>query len=118
MAKKILVVDDDDGILEAIQLVLEEEGFTVETTPKGDETFTKIRSFQPDLILLDVLMSGKDGREICKKIKADKAFSVPIVMISAHPFAKTGAIACGADDFIAKPFETDELLKKVIHYTK
>lgn len=112
--KKILVVDDDEGILDALSLILEEEGYEVETTIKGQETFAKIASFQPALILLDMLLSGNDGRHICRALKADKKTkSIPIIMISAHPNAKAGAIEAGADDFLAKPFEREELLEKI-----
>ncbi len=66
---KILVVDDDQSILDAMKIALELQGYDVETTTKGEETFTKIGSFKPDLIFMDVYLSGMDGREICKQIK-------------------------------------------------
>jgi PleD family two-component response regulator len=113
-SKKILVVDDDDSILDAITLILEEEGYNVETTFKGEETYTKVSSFQPDLILLDVLMSGNDGRAICKNLKTeDSSKDIPIIMISAHPNAEKSIQACGANAFIAKPFQSTQLLQEV-----
>lgn len=116
--KRILVIDDDESILDAISLLLEEEGYIVETTPKGEETYKKIDEFHPDLILLDVLMSGSDGREICKNLKQDKKTKdTPIVMISAHPSASRSVFEFGADDFLAKPFETEDLLTKIKKYT-
>jgi len=117
MSNKILVVDDDQSILEAISLILEEEEYIVQTTTKGEEVYTKLHTFKPDLILLDVLMSGKDGREICKKIKSDeKTKSIPIIMISAHPSAEKSIKECGAEDFLAKPFETKDLLQKISQF--
>ncbi len=117
MTTKILVVDDDESILDAISLILEEAEYIVDTTFKGEETYKKIKQFKPDVILLDVLMSGHDGRHICKTIKHDTSTKhIPIIMISAHPTAKKGALECGADDFLAKPFETDELLSKIKKY--
>ena|SRR5258708_2290308 len=114
MAKRILVVDDDESILDAVSLILEEAGYSVETTCKAEEIYEKIATYHPDGILLDVLMSGNDGRDICKNLKQDPTTKyIPIIMISAHPSAKEGVLECGADDFLAKPFETDELLKKV-----
>lgn len=111
MTKKILVVDDDASILDAVSLILEEAGYSVQTVFKGDETYKRIAAFRPHLILLDVLMSGNDGRHICRNLKADAhTRHIPIVMISAHPTAKEGALECGADDFLAKPFEIDDLL--------
>jgi DNA-binding response OmpR family regulator len=112
--KKILVVDDDESILDAICLILEDEGYLVETTTKGQEIYTKIKEFTPDIILLDVLMSGSDGRQICRTLKDDVTTKqIPIVMISAHPSANIGSLECGADDFLAKPFTTDDLLEKI-----
>lgn len=114
MAKKILIVDDDESILDAVSLVLEEEGYDVSVTIKGDEIFEKLEIFKPDAILLDVLMSGKDGREICKKLKKDdKTKGIPIIMISAHPSAKESTLSCGANAFLAKPFDTQELIDMV-----
>lgn len=119
MAKKILVVDDEESILDAVSLILGEEGYKVETTYKGGETFSKVSQFKPNLILLDVLMSGKDGRQICKALKADPEFKeIPVIMISAHPTAKRGAQECGANDFLAKPFNSKELLNTISKYIK
>ncbi len=114
MAKKILIVDDDESILDAVCMVLEDEGYEVEITMKGDETVETVHRVKPDVILLDVLMSGKDGREICKKLKSDPLTkAIPVIMISAHPSAKEGAMSCGADMFLAKPFDTQELIDLV-----
>jgi len=117
MVKKILVIDDDIDILEPISLLLEAEGYTVETTSKGEQSFKKIDECKPDLILLDMLMSGSDGRTLCKKLKSNSDFKkIPVVMMSAHPGADKEATKCGADGFIAKPFETEDLLKIVKEY--
>jgi DNA-binding response OmpR family regulator len=111
MNKKILVVDDDQDIIDAIKIILEKETYAVSIISKGDEIYTQIDTFKPDLVLLDVLMSGHDGRTISKNIKSDKVSShIPIVMMSAHPSAIKEYIECGADDFLAKPFETEELI--------
>ncbi|MGH7203171.1 MAG: response regulator [Candidatus Levyibacteriota bacterium] len=112
MNKKILVVDDDQDILEPLSIILEDEGYVVSTTPKGEMTYTKVREFKPDLVLLDLLLSGSDGRKICKTLKEDKATKhLPIIMMSAHPGADADSRNCGADGFIAKPFELEDLLK-------
>ena len=117
MGKKVLVVDDDEGILDALSLILEESGYVVSALASGDQTLNKTEQFKPDLILLDVLMSGSDGRTICKLLKNQKRTkSIPIIMISAHPGAAKGSLECGADDFIAKPFDSDDLLNKVERY--
>jgi len=119
MANKILVVDDDIDILEAISLLLKSEGYAVETTTKGEQTYNKVAAFKPDLILLDILMSGSDGRAICKKLKLDDTTkSIQIVMMSAHPGADIDSLNSGADGYIAKPFETKDLLKIIKHHLK
>ncbi|CAN5166886.1 hypothetical protein BH09PAT1_BH09PAT1_4410 [soil metagenome] len=119
MNKKILVVDDDRDILEPIELLLSLEGYMVQTTTKGEQIYGEVASFKPDLILLDVLMSGSDGRTICKNLKADSAVNaIPIIMMSAHPSAKSDSERCGADDFIAKPFDIPDLLAIIKKYIK
>jgi len=116
--KRVLVVDDDVDILEGIALLLESEGFCVLTTQRGEEVYRRINEFHPDLVLLDVLMSGSDGRVICKKLKStDKTKQMPVLLISADPTAKYGSVRSGANDFLAKPFNTEELIKKVRKYT-
>ncbi len=111
---KILVVDDDTDILSVMEILLTMKGFEVEVTTKGENTFLKIASFKPDLILLDVLISGYDGRTICSKLKADKdTMHIPVIMFSAHPGAAATIAEYGADDFIAKPFDVTNLLQKV-----
>lgn len=111
---RILVVDDDIDILSVMEVLLSMKGFDVEVTAKGENTFPKINSFKPDLILLDVLISGHDGRIICKQLKADEhTRHIPVIMFSAHPGAAATIGEYGADDFIAKPFDVAHLIKKV-----
>ena len=111
---KILVVDDDTDILSVMEILLTMKGFEVQVTSKGENTFPKIESFKPDLILLDVLISGHDGRVICKKLKSNKETShIPVIMFSAHPGAAASIAEYGANDFIAKPFDVNNLMKKV-----
>ncbi|SRR5258708_4015788 len=110
MRKKILVVDDDKDILEPLSLILEAKGYLVETVAKGKLVYSTIAVFKPSVVLLDVLMSGSDGREICRRLKQDKKNkSLKVIIMSAHPSAEKDALAIGADDFIAKPFEMEEL---------
>ena len=115
--KKILVVDDEPDILEFLQAILEDEGYIVSTTEKGEYVEKLQDGGLPHLILLDVLLSGKDGRQIAKRLKSqEETKHIPIIMISAHPSAKASARAAGADDFLSKPFEIDELLAKIAQY--
>lgn len=113
MSKRILVIDDDPDILEAIEMLLELEGFSVATSTQGDDA-EKLCEDYPDLILLDVLLSGRDGREIAKKLKTQaKTRQIPIVMMSAHPTAHTTIKDYLADDFVPKPFDFEYLLSKI-----
>jgi len=115
-ARQILVVDDDPGILETIRLMLEDEGYFVQTSEKGDyaESLRDDNDGLPDLIVLDVLLSGKNGRAICKKLKSQyDTRHIPVVMISAHPDAERTVKDVGADAFVAKPFSIDTLLDTI-----
>jgi DNA-binding response OmpR family regulator len=116
MNNKILIVDDDINILEPLSLIIELEGYQVLSISKGEETYETVGTFKPDLLLLDILMSGSDGRDICRKLKSlEKTKNLPVILMSAHPTAKADAWKCGADDFIAKPFETNDLITKISH---
>jgi DNA-binding response OmpR family regulator len=111
--KKILVADDDPAICDAVQFMLEEEGYVVATTVDG-ETIYKMEKDYPDVLLLDIWMSGQDGREICKYLKKKiTTKNIPIIMVSASRDIQESANAAGADDFLAKPFKMDELLNKI-----
>lgn len=115
---KILVVDDDPSILDAMEVALNLQGYIVEGTSKGEETFAKIDSFAPDLVLMDVYLSGMDGRDICKKIKSDdKTKEIPVVIFSADKSMKQVFKECHADDFIGKPFKMDEMYEKIKNQT-
>jgi CheY-like chemotaxis protein len=114
--KKILVADDDPSILEAIQLILEDEGYEVVTTVNG-ETIYQMEKEYPDLLLLDIWMSGQDGRDICKFLKSrESTRDIPIIMISANKDTAVIAKESGADGFLAKPFEMNALLDIVSKY--
>ena len=112
--KKILVVDDEPDILEFLQIIFEEAGYHVDTTEKGDYLEKLKNGPLPDLVLLDMLLSGRDGREIVKQLKSrDSTKHIPVIMFSAHPSAEKTALAAGADDFVEKPFDIETLLEKI-----
>lgn len=119
MEEKIVIVDDDEGILEAFTAMLESENYNVSGYSNGDSLLKISKEKMPTLIILDVLLSGQDGREICKQLKQNpETKKIPIIMISAHPSIEKSVQECGADDFIKKPFEMDDMLKKVSKYVK
>jgi DNA-binding response OmpR family regulator len=108
--KKILVADDDPGIVDAMQILLEDEGYKVITTLDGT-AITKMYEQKPDLVFLDIWMSGVNGNTICKELKAnDDTKSIPIIMFSANRDTQEIAMACGADDFLSKPFDIKDLM--------
>lgn len=116
--KTILVADDDEAIVEVMQILLEDDGYNVITTMNGKEV-KMLCGKKPDMIFLDIWMSGIDGNTICKDIKKDPATShIPIVMFSANRDIKEISLECGADDFILKPFEIDDLLALAHKYAK
>ena len=115
--KRLLVLDDESDILEFLQVILEEEGYEVVTSVKGDYLEQLHNGGLPHLILLDVLLSGKDGREIVKYLKSQQETKhIPVIMFSAHPSAEQTSRRAGADDFLAKPFDIEVLLAKIAHY--
>ncbi|HYC83087.1 MAG TPA: response regulator [Candidatus Paceibacterota bacterium] len=112
--KRILIVDDDPDIAEAISLILSSKGYSSKTTCDGAEVAKLAKEYKPDLILLDLLLAGYDGRVICKELKGDKSTKeIPVVMISAHPSAESTVAKAGADGFIPKPFSIDSLMSNV-----
>ncbi len=116
---KILVIDDDPDVRTVMEILMKKQGYEVETASRREEAFQKLESFRPSLILLDVLLSGADGREICREIKSRDQFrNIPVIMVSAHPGAAENFNSYGADDFVTKPIRTEALLQKVIQLAK
>ncbi len=112
--KRILVVDDDRDILNILKLILKMNGFEVIVTPNGEEALPKSVSYSPQLVLLDVFLSGTDGRDICNLLKGNpKTKNIPVVMFSAHSNLQDVLKICNADDFIAKPFNINDLVAKI-----
>lgn len=118
MSKKILVVDDDQAILEVIQIILSDKGYDIAVAADSAEIDTHLAGSLPDLILLDIWMSGQDGREITKLLRQkERTQKIPIVMISANNDGEKIAQEAGADAFLAKPFDIDDLIRIVETYT-
>jgi CheY-like chemotaxis protein len=113
---RILVVDDEPNILTLTKTMLEREGHEVELAKNSAECFEKIREKRPDLILLDIMMPGDDGWEVCRKIKEDeKTSNIPVAMftVRASEDSIEKSYECGADHHINKPFAREELLDAV-----
>ncbi len=112
---KILIVVDDKDLLDICQALLTDKGFEVTTDLNWEKGFKYVTDFQPQLILLDVFLSGIDGLDICKQLKANQQTrDIPIIIFSAYPrIAQKVIYEYNADDFIAKPFEVEDLVYKV-----
>lgn len=112
---KLLIVDDDNDLLEVTKALLVKKGFEVEMDSNWEDALQKIDSFQPQIILLDVFLNGVDGLDICKQLKSkEKTRHIPVLIFSAYPrVAEKVIYEYGADDFISKPFEIQELISKV-----
>lgn len=111
--QKILIVDDDTNISDLIALYLTKECFDTKCVEDGDEALKAFSVFQPDLVLLDLMLPGMDGYQVCREIR--KTSSTPIIMLSAkgEVFDKVLGLELGADDYIIKPFDSKELVARV-----
>lgn len=111
---KILIIEDDREIAELVNINLEDNGFEVEITGDGDEGYRKVTSEQYDLIILDLMLPGMDGLEICKKLRQENT-TTPLLMLTAksEEFDKVLGLELGADDYLTKPFSIRELLARV-----
>lgn len=110
---KVLVVDDDNNICELIRLYLEKEGYGVILTHDGEEALVKFNALKPDIVLLDIMLPGLDGWQVCREIR--KKSNVPILMVTAkaETFDKVLGLELGADDYIVKPFDTKEVVARI-----
>ena len=113
MATKVLLIEDDRNISELLQLYLEKEGYAVATAFDGKQGLDQFRTFQPDLVLLDIMMPVMNGWETCRAIRNES--QVPIIMLTAKSETddKVLGLKTGADDYITKPFEMKEVLARM-----
>ena len=116
--KKILVINDDEDIRDIMRLILDNEEYEVNEVANGHEVNSAISTTRPDVILLDVLLGDADGRDICRELKNDEATAdIPVIIVSAtHANQAMYEKGCRADDYISKPFDIDDLIKKVSYY--
>lgn len=113
VGKLILVVDDDRSVVDVAKAALEAEGFQVESASSGTEALDKFRLFKPSLIVLDIMLPGLDGLEVCRRIRAES--DTPIIMLTAkgEDVDKIVGLELGADDYVTKPFNPRELVARV-----
>jgi DNA-binding response OmpR family regulator len=113
---RVLIVDDDRVIQQLLEVNLELEGYDVQKASNGEEALEKVRSFDPDLVLLDVMMPKLDGREVCRRIKADPdTAGIPVIFLSARAqdMDVNSGLELGASAYITKPFDPVDLIDTV-----
>jgi DNA-binding response OmpR family regulator len=112
MSSKVLVVDDEDHIVELARIYLTREGYEVEGVGDGAQALARFGQIKPDLVILDIMLPGADGLEICKEIR--KLSQVPIIMLTARDEVtdKVVGLEVGADDYLTKPFHPQELVAR------
>ena len=113
MAISVLIVEDDKNIQDLLQMYLEKEGYAVTLADDGGQGLTKFRAIKPDLVLLDVMMPVMNGWELCREIRAESR--TPVIMLTAKSELddKITGLKAGADDYITKPFEMQEVLARI-----
>ena len=116
MANKILVVDDEPNIVLSLEFLMKQAGFQVRTASDGEAALAAVAAEAPDLVLLDVMMPRKNGYEVCQAIRANPdCKGVRIIMLTAkgREVEREKGLALGADDYITKPFSTQEVVERV-----
>jgi len=114
---KVLVVDDEDVNIDIICEILGlESDFSIKTVENGEDALKMMNTFKPDIVLLDVMLPGMDGYEVCRRIKKTERYAAVKVLITSSYAMKSElehGLACGADDYLVKPFDDDDLLERV-----
>src|SRR6187397_3395020 len=116
MSARILIVEDEEPLTMLLRYNLEAEGYEVETSARGDEADTRLREASPDLIVLDWMLPGLSGIELCRRLRArPESKALPIIMLTARgeESERIRGLATGADDYIVKPFSVPELIARV-----
>ncbi len=116
MSKKILIVDDDPDSLKLIELMLQRRGYTVVSAQSGNQALEDVKTEKPDLIILDVMMPGMDGHQVCRKLRANaQTTHLPVIMFTAKSLVgdKVAGFQAGADDYLTKPIHPVELVSHV-----
>jgi CheY-like chemotaxis protein len=115
--KTVMVVDDEESLLELLKAILEGAGYDVVTADCGDEALAQLKTRMPDLVLLDMMMPGMSGREVCERIRNDpKTKNLKVAFLTVAKFSDVGKDTLSTmkvSDYITKPFENDDLLRRV-----
>lgn len=118
MNHKILIADDEPNIVISLEFLMQQSGYEVVTARDGEDAMQKIASFQPDLVLLDIMLPKLNGFEVCQRIRENSEWNrIKIIMLSAkgREIEVSKGIALGADAYVTKPFSTKDLIAQVQH---
>lgn len=117
MPKKVMIVDDEESLIELVSAVLEQEGYDVLTAMNGEEALEKLKTAKPDLILLDMMMPGMSGREVCARIRENpKTKNLKVAFLTVAKFSESGKGVLEKMkvlDYITKPFDNEDLVRRV-----
>jgi DNA-binding response OmpR family regulator len=115
MASRVLIADDEPNIVISLEFLMKQRGYETSVARDGDEALAEVERFQPDLVLLDVMLPRRDGFEVCQKLRADGWTDLRIVMLTAkgRDVEIEKGLALGADAYVTKPFSTGELVERV-----
>jgi DNA-binding response OmpR family regulator len=115
MAHKVLIVDDEPNIVTSLEFLMRQRGYETRVARDGEEALEEVGSWRPDLVLLDVMLPGRDGFEVCQKLRAGGWTELKIVMLTAkgRDTEIEKGLALGADAYVTKPFSTAELVTRV-----
>lgn len=114
LVKRVLILDDDSASLDIMEQILTDEGFDIRTAEQADDIFLLIAEYKPDILIMDYILNGTNGGDLCRQIKANKATAnLPVIIISAFTRIATSIYQCGCDDFIEKPFDIYDFVNRV-----
>jgi DNA-binding response OmpR family regulator len=114
MTKRILLIDDEDNVRESLELILTHRGYDVRTCRTGHGILDEIRDYDPDILLLDVLLGDEDGRDICRDLKlSPETGHLPVIILSGIPDIYNTITEAGANDIVLKPFDEETLLHRI-----
>jgi len=117
MSKKILIVDDQNDTLDLLKEIFEDEGYEVTALPYTEDIIRSITEYQPDLVMLDFLLAGINGGELCHQLKTNSLSAhIPVIMLSGYPRVLESLGNYGADAFVAKPFDLVHITQTVKHW--
>jgi DNA-binding response OmpR family regulator len=115
MTSRVLIADDEPNIVISLEFLMKQRGYETRVARDGDEALAEVERFQPDLVLLDVMLPRRNGFEVCQKLRADGWTDLRIVMLTAkgRDVEIEKGLALGADAYVTKPFSTGELVERV-----